>query len=115
MLEHLVRYGVTQDITSYILGMAHRGRLNVLTNVLGKPYSQVFMEFEDNPQSRGLDTVGDVKYHKGYVARSLGKNGEEVTFVMLPNPSHLEAVDPVVEGLWQLCNIKRILVRNILV
>ncbi|AFS21477.1 2-oxoglutarate dehydrogenase E1 component [Chlamydia psittaci] len=98
MLEHLVRYGVTQDITSYILGMAHRGRLNVLTNVLGKPYSQVFMEFEDNPQSRGLDTVGDVKYHKGYVARSLGKNGEEVTFVMLPNPSHLEAVDPVVEG-----------------
>lgn len=98
MLEHLVRYGVTQNITSYILGMAHRGRLNVLTNVLGKPYSQVFMEFEDNPQFRGLDTVGDVKYHKGYVSRSFGQHGEEVTFVMLPNPSHLEAVDPVVEG-----------------
>ncbi|WP_348663971.1 2-oxoglutarate dehydrogenase E1 component [Chlamydia vaughanii] len=98
MLEHLVHFGVNQGITNYILGMAHRGRLNVLTNVLGKPYRNVFMEFEDDPQSRGLDTVGDVKYHKGYVSRSHHKNGEEVTFVMLPNPSHLEAVDPVVEG-----------------
>ncbi|ANH79112.1 2-oxoglutarate dehydrogenase E1 component [Candidatus Chlamydia sanziniae] len=98
MLEHLTHYGVTLGIKNYVLGMAHRGRLNVLTNVFSRLYRYVFMEFEDDPKTRGLDSVGDVKYHKGYVAKSLRENGEEITFVMLPNPSHLEAVDPVVEG-----------------
>lgn len=98
MLEHLVRFGSSRGVTSYVLGMAHRGRLNVLTNVFGKPYRDVFMEFEDDPQSRGIDHVGDVKYHKGYVARSHDSQGKEIVRVMLPNPSHLEAIDPVVEG-----------------
>ncbi|WP_038500251.1 2-oxoglutarate dehydrogenase E1 component [Chlamydia avium] len=97
MLEHLFHFGVGLGITSYVLGMAHRGRLNVLTNVLGKPYRDVFMEFEDDPQSHGIDHVGDVKYHKGYVSRS-HSHGQEIIQIMLPNPSHLEAVDPVVEG-----------------
>ncbi|WP_284442476.1 2-oxoglutarate dehydrogenase E1 component [Chlamydia gallinacea] len=98
MLEHLVHFGVGLGITDYVFGMAHRGRLNVLTNVFGKPYRDVFMEFEDDPQSRGIDHVGDVKYHKGYVSRSQDRCGKEIVRVMLPNPSHLEAVDPVVEG-----------------
>lgn len=97
MLEHLVRYGTQLGVRNYSLGMAHRGRLNVLANVLGKPYRSIFMEFEDDPQSRGVHAVGDVKYHKGYVRKS-HHQGEEVTVVMLPNPSHLEVVDPIVEG-----------------
>ncbi|AAD18522.1 2-oxoglutarate dehydrogenase, E1 subunit [Chlamydia pneumoniae TW-183] len=97
MLEHLVHYGSALGISNYVLGMAHRGRLNVLTNVLGKPYRYVFMEFEDDPAARGLESVGDVKYHKGYVLKSHQKD-RETTFVMLPNASHLESVDPIVEG-----------------
>ncbi|WP_201456848.1 2-oxoglutarate dehydrogenase E1 component [Chlamydia sp. 17-3921] len=98
MLEHMSHYGVSLGINRYVLGMSHRGRLNVLTNVLSKPYRYVFMEFEDNPNARGLESVGDVKYHKGYVTTAHRKNGEEITLALLPNPSHLEAVDPVVEG-----------------
>ncbi|WP_100934680.1 2-oxoglutarate dehydrogenase E1 component [Candidatus Chlamydia corallus] len=97
MLEHLAHYGSALGISNYVLGMAHRGRLNVLTNVLGKPYRYVFMEFEDDPAARGLESVGDVKYHKGYVLKS-HREHSETTFVMLPNASHLESVDPVVEG-----------------
>ncbi|SPN73515.1 2-oxoglutarate decarboxylase,2-oxoglutarate dehydrogenase E1 component,oxoglutarate dehydrogenase (succinyl-transferring), E1 component,Transketolase, pyrimidine binding domain [Chlamydia serpentis] len=98
MLEHLVNYGSGLGISNYVLGMAHRGRLNVLTNVLAKPYRYLFMEFEDEPATRGLESVGDVKYHKGYVLKSHRENGETTTFVMLPNASHLESVDPIVEG-----------------
>ncbi|EPP35644.1 oxoglutarate dehydrogenase (succinyl-transferring), E1 component [Chlamydia ibidis] len=98
MLNYMVDYGKHQKIHNYILGMAHRGRLNVLTNVLKKPYSHIFMEFEDDPIKRGVDHVGDVKYHKGYVYREHKDNDEQYMVVMLPNPSHLEAVDPVIEG-----------------
>ncbi len=95
MLEHLIACGVKQGINRYVMGMPHRGRLNVLANIFGKPYRQIFMEFEDAPQIRGLETVGDVKYHKGYVANRPEQN---VMMALLPNPSHLESVDPVVEG-----------------
>lgn len=98
MLEHMREFGVSIGIENYVLGMAHRGRLNVLTNVLSKPYRYVFMEFEDDPEARGLDAVGDVKYHKGYVSTTHLRDGREITLVLLPNPSHLETVDPVVEG-----------------
>lgn len=94
LLNHVVRYGMGKQMKSFILGMSHRGRLNVLSHVLGKSYAEIFMEFEDRPEHRGINQVGDVKYHKGYV-RNLGK----ALIAMLPNPSHLEAVDPLVEGI----------------
>ncbi|WP_213357798.1 2-oxoglutarate dehydrogenase E1 component [Chlamydiifrater phoenicopteri] len=101
MLEYMVDIGSSQKndapISDYVLGMSHRGRLNVLTNVLSKPSRYIFMEFEDNYSYRGVDHVGDVKYHKGYVHNKLAE-GKEVRLTLLPNPSHLESIDPVVEG-----------------
>jgi 2-oxoglutarate dehydrogenase E1 component len=81
-----------------VLGMAHRGRLNVLANILRKPYQEIFAEFEDNflPESRDGD--GDVKYHLGFSSDRLTAGGHEIHLSLTPNPSHLEAVSPVVEG-----------------
>lgn len=81
-----------------VLGMAHRGRLNVLANLLGKTYDQIFSEFESKfipDQSFG---DGDVKYHLGYSSQIETLHGKKVYLKLLPNPSHLEAIDPVVLG-----------------
>src|SRR5581483_3468722 len=86
-----------------LIGMAHRGRLNVLAHVLNKPYAQILAEFKDPVQPRRYRTdlgwTGDVKYHSG--ARREIRNGQPVKMVIsiAPNPSHLEAVNPVVEGM----------------
>ena len=79
--------------------MAHRGRLNVLANVVGKSYSDIFSEFEGNLDPESVQGSGDVKYHKG--ARGTFKNprGATIDVSMASNPSHLEAVSPVVEGI----------------
>src|SRR5260370_41145323 len=78
--------------------MAHRGRLNVLANTLRKPYQEIFTEFEENyvPDSAGGD--GDVKYHLGFSSDRTTSSGAPIHVSLSPNPSHLEAVDPVVEG-----------------
>lgn len=83
------------DVT---IGMAHRGRLNVLVNVLEKSYEQVFHEFEDTSKDL-VEGSGDVKYHKGVHSNVKTKSGFSITVSVAPNPSHLESVDPVVEGL----------------
>ncbi len=85
-------------IDEVVLGMAHRGRLNVLANVLHKSYPMLFTEFEDNflPETVGGD--GDVKYHKGYSSDFHTKSGKRLHLSLTSNPSHLEAVDPVVLG-----------------
>src|SRR5262249_54023686 len=85
-------------VRELVLGMSHRGRLNVLANILRKPYQEIFSEFEDNflPDSRDGD--GDVKYHKGFSSDRTMPNGMPIHLSLTPNPSHLEAVDPVVEG-----------------
>lgn len=80
-----------------ILGMAHRGRLNVLINILGKPIAKLFQEFEDS-EYRFYDIDGDVKYHLGYANRLKTFSKGEIDLYLAPNPSHLEAVNPVVEG-----------------
>lgn len=91
-LDALVSSGNPAGIKRMIIGMSHRGRLNVLANILGKPLAAIFAEFEDNnPASVSAD--GDVKYHKGYSADVAG-----IHLSLAFNPSHLEAVDPVVEG-----------------
>ena len=80
-----------------VLGMAHRGRLNVLTNVLGKPHEQVMAEFEGMSATISKGD-GDVKYHLGYYNEIETFNGHKISMVLNPNPSHLELVNPVIQG-----------------
>ena len=82
-----------------IIGMAHRGRLNILANVVGKSYSHIFSEFEGNLDPESVQGSGDVKYHKGASGTFTSPSGESLTISMAANPSHLETVDPVVEGM----------------
>jgi 2-oxoglutarate dehydrogenase E1 component len=81
-----------------VIGMAHRGRLNVLTNILRKPYQDVFSEFEDAYAPETIDGDGDVKYHLGFSSDVETAKGHKIHLSLSPNPSHLEAVSPVVEG-----------------
>ncbi len=104
ILDELIGGAAEVSFRNILIGMAHRGRLNVLAHVLNKPYVQIFAEFKDPLRARGfrddaLGWTGDVKYHLG--ARRAIKGGEQVELVvtMAPNASHLEAVDPVVEGM----------------
>lgn len=83
---------------SMVLGMAHRGRLNVLNNIVGKSYEQIFTEFEDNWEAGFADGGGDVKYHRGYSGDRKLANGRMMHLAMPSNPSHLESVNPVVLG-----------------
>ncbi len=89
--------GAGVSVEEVVIGMAHRGRLNVLTNILQKPYEQVFNEFEENVE---LDEFsdGDVKYHMGYESQIETPEGKRVSLKLMANPSHLEAVSPAVVG-----------------
>jgi len=94
-MDEIVQRAGTQGIQEIVIGMAHRGRLNVLVNILGKMPKDLFAEFEDHPVS-GLP-AGDVKYHQGFV-RDISTPGGPVHLSLAFNPSHLEIVDPVIEG-----------------
>ncbi|MEI6409222.1 MAG: 2-oxoglutarate dehydrogenase E1 component [Bacteroidota bacterium] len=85
-------------VEEVVIGMAHRGRLNVLCNIVGKTYEQIFNAFEDKTIPDQSFGSGDVKYHQGYSSQVKAANGKSVYVKLLPNPSHLEAVNPVVEG-----------------
>jgi len=103
MLEELVTMVSDDGIDQVILGMAHRGRLAVTAHVVNRPYEAVLVTFEQGEQKRavgseGTDPTGDVKYHLGAQGTYVTEAGKAVSVKMLPNPSHLEAVDPVVEG-----------------
>jgi 2-oxoglutarate dehydrogenase E1 component len=98
-IDYMVRRGADLGVKEFVIGMAHRGRLNVLTNIMGKPYEQVFSEFEGLEYDEEGNFDGDVKYHYGYSNDITTENGNEVHLTLCPNPSHLEAVNPVVEGL----------------
>ncbi|MGB9112625.1 MAG: multifunctional oxoglutarate decarboxylase/oxoglutarate dehydrogenase thiamine pyrophosphate-binding subunit/dihydrolipoyllysine-residue succinyltransferase subunit [Acidimicrobiales bacterium] len=82
-----------------VVGMAHRGRLNVLANIVGKSYGEIFSEFEGNLDPESVQGSGDVKYHKGAQGTWSGRDGASIAVTLASNPSHLEAVDPVVEGI----------------
>lgn len=97
-LDAAMEAGADLGIQDYVLGMAHRGRLNVLANILNKQYKDIFTEFEGR-QSEDSLFDGDVKYHLGYSSDQLSNSGKHVHMSLTPNPSHLEAVDPVVEGI----------------
>jgi 2-oxoglutarate dehydrogenase E1 component len=98
LLDHIVENAPAFGIREVVLGMAHRGRLNVLANILGKSYESIFSEFEDSPMVDAPFGSGDVKYHKGFSSDRHVATGERVHLTLTSNPSHLEAVDPVVEG-----------------
>jgi 2-oxoglutarate dehydrogenase E1 component len=99
ILDGIVEKGPGLGVKEFIIGMAHRGRLNVLANTLNKPFDEIFNEFEDNylPMSTH-DGDGDVKYHLGFSADVETSSGPSVHLSVAPNPSHLEIVNPVVEG-----------------
>ena len=98
MLEFLVERAGQLDAEQVVLGMAHRGRLNVLANVVRKPYEMILAEFEGSTLPDWVQGDGDVKYHQGYSRDHHARNGSVVHVSLMPNPSHLEAVNPVVEG-----------------
>ncbi|MDX1658362.1 MAG: multifunctional oxoglutarate decarboxylase/oxoglutarate dehydrogenase thiamine pyrophosphate-binding subunit/dihydrolipoyllysine-residue succinyltransferase subunit, partial [Nitriliruptorales bacterium] len=87
------------DIEDAVIGMAHRGRLNVLSNIVGKKYHEIFREFEGDIDPDTVQGSGDVKYHLGTSGKYSARSGNTVTVHLPPNPSHLEAVNPVVEGM----------------
>jgi 2-oxoglutarate dehydrogenase E1 component len=98
MLETMVARASGMGVDEVVMGMAHRGRLNVLAHVLGKPYAHILAEFEGRPPAPEVQGHGDVKYHLGY-SRDLTIGGRKIHVALAFNPSHLEAVDPVVEGI----------------
>ncbi len=99
LLDALLDEAAGEGITEAVLGMAHRGRLNVLASIAGKSYGEIFAEFEGNLDPESVQGSGDVKYHKGVVGKFVGRSGKQLVVTMAANPSHLEAVDPVVEGM----------------
>ncbi len=98
VLAELVDRGATLRMNEFYIGMAHRGRLNVLTNLLNKPYSMVFQEFEDVILPLAVEGSGDVKYHKGFSSHTKSRSGLPVHLHLAANSSALESVDPVVLG-----------------
>ncbi len=98
MLSALIDYGAENGVEEFVFGMPHRGRLNVLANILDKSYSDIFAEFDEKAMPDSWEGSGDVKYHKGFSATVTSSGGKSVRITLPPNPSHLESVDPVVEG-----------------
>lgn len=97
-LQTIINKSAELDIKEVVIGMAHRGRLNVLSNILGKTYEQIFTEFEGNINPDLTMGDGDVKYHLGYASHITSPSGKKIYVKLTPNPSHLEAVDPLVIG-----------------
>jgi 2-oxoglutarate decarboxylase len=99
LLDQLIEGGAARGVEDITMGMAHRGRLNVLANVIGKFCERIFASFEGSVHPSFPADEGDVKYHQGAVGERETADGKKVKLTLSPNPSHLEAVDPVVEGM----------------
>jgi 2-oxoglutarate decarboxylase len=99
LLARLLDRCPEKGIGEVVIGMSHRGRLTVLATIVGKPVARIFAEFEDVPDPASIQGSGDVKYHLGAAGVHEAPGGGRVTVGVAPNPSHLEAVDPVVEGM----------------
>lgn len=97
-LQTIINKAAELGVSEVAIGMAHRGRLNVLSNILGKTYEQIFNEFEGNAGLDGTMGDGDVKYHQGYAGHIDTPSKNKMYVKLTPNPSHLEAVDPLVLG-----------------
>ena len=99
LLDRLLDRAAEADLGEAVIGMSHRGRLTVLVNTVGKPAAQIFAEFEGQVDPGTVQGSGDVKYHLGAVGTHVAPGGPKVAVSLAPNPSHLEFVDPVVEGM----------------
>jgi 2-oxoglutarate dehydrogenase E1 component len=99
LLDTILDEAATAGMAGSVMGMSHRGRLNVLANIVGKSYGEIFREFEGNLDPESVQGSGDVKYHKGASGTFTGRSGRTLPVSLASNPSHLEAVDPVVEGM----------------
>ncbi|GAA3758136.1 multifunctional oxoglutarate decarboxylase/oxoglutarate dehydrogenase thiamine pyrophosphate-binding subunit/dihydrolipoyllysine-residue succinyltransferase subunit [Plantactinospora mayteni] len=100
LLGEVLESAAENDLDEVVIGMAHRGRLNVLANIVGKPYEKIFSEFEGHLDPRSTQGSGDVKYHLGQAGKFTTPDGEHsIKVSVTANPSHLEAVDPVMEGI----------------
>ena len=98
-MDALIENGAQLGLREFVVGMAHRGRLNVLANIFNKTYEKIFSEFEGKEYDEDNFFDGDVKYHLGITSEIETDAGHQVKITLSPNPSHLEAVDPVVEGI----------------
>ncbi len=98
LLDAVLTEAAHEHLDEAVIGMAHRGRLNVLANIVGKSYAQIFDEFEGNLDPASTHGSGDVKYHLGAEGKYSPGDGSEIRTSLVANPSHLEAVDPVLEG-----------------
>jgi 2-oxoglutarate dehydrogenase E1 component len=99
LLDRLLDRAAEADLGEAVIGMSHRGRLTVLTNTVGKPVGKIFAEFEGEVDPESIQGSGDVKYHLGATGTHVAPGGARLNVSLAPNPSHLEAVDPVVEGM----------------
>ena len=99
ILDAVISDAADAGLDSCVLGMAHRGRLNVLSNIIGKSYTAIFSEFEGHVDPSSVQGSGDVKYHLGMTGKYQSAAGADIALELAANPSHLEAVDPVVMGL----------------
>ncbi|MEV6790854.1 multifunctional oxoglutarate decarboxylase/oxoglutarate dehydrogenase thiamine pyrophosphate-binding subunit/dihydrolipoyllysine-residue succinyltransferase subunit [Streptomyces sp. NPDC051320] len=99
LLDAVIDSAAESRLDEVVIGMAHRGRLNVLANIVGKSYAQIFREFEGNLDPKSMHGSGDVKYHLGSEGTFTGLDGEQIKVSLAANPSHLETVDPVLEGI----------------
>jgi 2-oxoglutarate decarboxylase len=99
ILDAVLGEAADGHLDSVVMGMAHRGRLNVLVNIVGKSYEQLFKEFEGNIDPESTQGSGDVKYHLGQSGKFVSRSGNAIEVELAANPSHLETVDPVVEGM----------------
>ena len=97
-LDAIINTAADYDVQEMVIGMAHRGRLNILANIMGKTYEQIFSEFEGTAKPDQTMGTGDVKYHLGFGSEVTTTNNKNIHLKLMPNPSHLEAVDPVVVG-----------------
>jgi 2-oxoglutarate dehydrogenase E1 component len=99
LIDEICEEAAAAGLDEVCIGMAHRGRLNVLANIVGKSYGQIFREFEGNIDPRTVQGSGDVKYHLGAEGEFASEHGDRVKVSVAANPSHLEAVNPVLEGI----------------
>ena len=99
ILDGVISAAADAGLDSCVIGMAHRGRLNVLSNIIGKNYDAIFREFEGHVDPSSVQGSGDVKYHLGATGKYVSPSGADILLELAANPSHLETVDPIVEGM----------------
>src|SRR5690606_26218415 len=99
VLDRIMSRSAAEGLDEVCIGMPHRGRLNVLANLAGKSYGQIFREFEGELDPKSVQGSGDVKYHLGTEGEFTGDDGSKTKHSLAANPSHLEAVNPVLEGI----------------